>query len=114
MSTHESQKKHSDLQDLAEGIRSAENEAEALQANYDSKVAELLKKGRERSVELRESYDKKSADAKNRILSLERQKTEKLVEGIVADAKKQAGSLRSKKLDQKALKSVFQNFISNL
>ncbi|MFA5077103.1 MAG: hypothetical protein WC488_01620 [Candidatus Micrarchaeia archaeon] len=114
MSTHESDKKHSDLQDLAESIRSAESEADALQSNYDAKVAELLRKGREKGVELRESFEKKSVDAKNKILALERQKTEKLVEGIVDEAKKQAGPLRSRKPGEKAIQSVFQNFVSNL
>ena len=114
MSTHESDKKHSDLQDLAESIRSAESEADALQSNYEAKVAELLRKGREKSVELRESFDKKSVEAKNKILALERQKTEKLVEGIVDEAKKQAGPLRSRKIGDKSAETVFRNFISGM
>ena len=114
MSEHKAQQKHSDFQELAENIRAAEGEADALKANYDSKVGELLKKGREKSVEMRESYDKKAAEEKNRVLSLERQKTEKLVEEITSDAKKQASALRAKRLNAKGLASVFENFVSNL
>ncbi len=114
MTKHKSEQKHGAFQELVSGIRVAEEECDHLKEGYDAKVEELLKKGREKSLEMRESYEKKAAEAKNKALASERQKTEKAVEEIISDAKKRANGLRGKELDKKELEAVFETFISSL
>ncbi len=114
MSKQKNPEKHGELQELVAGIRATEEEADRVKADFDSKSAELLKAGREKSVEMREQYSKKALEAKNRILSAERQKTEKLAQDIIDDGRKQASSLRSKKLDKKGVEAVFGSFVSSL
>lgn len=114
MSKHKHQESHNEFQELVASIRSAEDESDRMRADYDARIAELLGKGREKSVEMRESYEKRAAEAKNRILAGEREKTEKMAEKIIADAKKQANRVRGRKLDRKGLQAVFDGFVSSL
>lgn len=112
-----SEKKHQkaeDFQQLVEAIRAAEGEADRVKTDYDAKISQLMKKGREKSVELREFYEKRAADAKSKILSSERKKTETLVEQIVGEAKQQASSLRAKLLNKKQVEDIFENFTASL
>lgn len=114
MGKHKHSEKHNEFQELVSSIRAAEEHADQVKSDYDAKAAELLKHGREKSAEMRENYEKKAADSKNKILSSERHKTEKMSDEIIADAKKAASSLRSRKLDKKGLNAVFDNFVSSL
>jgi vacuolar-type H+-ATPase subunit H len=114
MSKQKHPEKLSEFQELVSGIRATESEADRMKADYDSKVFELLKMGREKSVELREFYEKKAVDAKNRILAEERGKTDKMAEKIIADARKEASQLRGRKLDRKGIDAVFGVFESSL
>ncbi|VVB98247.1 Uncharacterised protein [uncultured archaeon] len=114
MSKQKQPEKPSEFQELVAGIRATESEADSLKADYDSKVSELLRMGREKSVEMRELYDKKASDAKTRILAEERGKTEKMAEKIIADARKEATQMRNRKLERKGLEAVFEKFVSSL
>lgn len=110
----ETQQKHNELQELVAYIHSAETEAERMRTNYDVKIAQMLKKGREKIMEMREQYEKNAAETKNKILSSQREKTEKLVQKIISDAKNEATTLRTKKLDKKNIEAIFESFISSL
>lgn len=114
MSRHKSEERYSAFQEIVSGIRAAEAESDRLKADYEAKAVELLKKGREKSAEISAAYEKKAAEAKNRILSSGRHKTEKMAGEIVADAKKLAGGLRAGKLDKNGLEAVFESFVSLL
>ncbi len=114
MSRQKQQEKHSEFQELVASIHSAESEADRVKSDYEAKTAELLRKGRKRSVELCEAYEKKAAEAKNRILSTEREKTSAQANEVIAEAKKQAAVLRSKKLDRKGIEAVFEGLVSSL
>lgn len=106
--------KQGEFQELVDSIRAAEAESDKVKTDFDAKAAELMKHGREKSVEMRESYDKKAAETRNRLLAAEREKTEKLAEEMVADARKEASALRAKKLDKKGVDAVFEAFVSSL
>lgn len=106
--------KQKELQQIAANIRIAEEKAEDIKTNYNKKIEELVKKGNEKSIELREYYEKKAIETKNKVLLFEREKTEELVKKIIADGKQDAAKIRTKKLNEKELEDIFRNFLSSL
>ncbi len=114
MNVQKHPEKHDEFNELVNSIHTVEAESDKIKATYTEKVAELLKYGREKSVELRESYEKKASESKNELIVAEREKTEKLVEEIISSAKKDALVLRVEKLNKKNIDAIFESFVSSV
>ncbi|MEW6528465.1 MAG: hypothetical protein AB1391_01105 [Candidatus Micrarchaeota archaeon] len=106
--------KNNEFKELVGSIHAVECESDKIKTEYDKKITDLLKCGREKGVELREFYEKKAMDTKNKFIIAERERTEKLAEKIISDSKKEADILRAKKMDKKNTDAIFDLFLSSL
>lgn len=89
-----------------EEVKGAEAKAAQIRADSKAKAEELLKNARREAEDIRLKSEEGAVEMENSLIAEGKKETEKEVNKILADAKKDSERIRAKKADAKLLNSL--------
>jgi|GEM_PF-1942190 len=102
----------SDFMKTVDEIHSAEGQSDRIKADAKEKAEQILKKAKESILKIKTETDEEVVKLKNKLLKSGKDKIESEVEEILDGARKQAESLKSKRLKDSELSSLLKETIS--